>query len=320
MKNIKRSTIIIFAISLAVLLISIPVSLTPSSSFCRLCHGGEYKSWKSSSHKKVSCNSCHRSPDFFAFTSYRMAILRMIGSSLTGSYELPVRADVPTKACRACHSDKERKTLVVGGLRMSHKEPLRAGYECTLCHNTVVHGKLVPDPREVDMNSCFSCHNGEKATATCEVCHSGRTSRAKRITQSSWQITHGRKWRELHGMGNLTSCSVCHRSNFCARCHGTELPHAQSWLNIHGRLAKQDRKSCLTCHREELCNNCHKTIEMPHTSSFLAEHAEKMKKLGRQKCLYCHLEQGCDSCHNTHIHPGLPPDKLKRLKREIGLE
>ena len=320
MKNIQRGTIIIVAVAFAIFLINVPVSLTPSSSFCSLCHGGEHQTWKSSSHQKIPCNDCHRRPDFFAFASHRIEVLRMTGNYLTHFfYERPVKADVPSEACQQCHSYEETKTLVVRSLRISHKEPVKAGYECTLCHSKVVHNNLVPSPDEVNMNKCLSCHNGQEAAAECDVCHLPTGRWVRRTTQGPWQLTHGEQWRRLHGMGNLNLCSVCHRRNFCARCHGIDLPHPDSWLNLHGPIAKQNRQSCLSCHREQLCTNCHK-VKMPHPASFLPKHAEEMRKLGKQKCLECHVEQGCNRCHTTHIHPGLPADRLERLRREVGLE
>lgn len=320
-KNIKRSTLIILVLAVAFVLISLPIFFTPSVTFCRLCHGREYKNRQSSSHHDVSCNACHRRPDFFAFVTYRLTILRMTGNVLTGFYDRPVRADVSSEACRVCHQREETKTLVVKGIRISHKELLNAGYECTYCHSTVVHGKLVPSPREVDMDKCLSCHDGERASAECEECHPSGTRRVRgvaKVAKDPWQITHGDKRRELHGMGNMAYCNLCHKPNFCARCHKVDLPHPESWLNVHGDQAKQNRKNCLSCHKEKLCDNCHK-IAMPHPHSFLPEHAKETKRLGKGFCLKCHLEQGCDNCHTAHIHRGLSPDRLEKLKRESGL-
>lgn len=317
--EIRRGTIIILIAAFVVLIMNAAIALTPVPSFCRLCHGGEHQTWKSSTHQKVACNDCHRRPDLFGFVIQRVQVLRMVGSYLTTFYDRPVTAVVFSQSCRRCHAQVEIRTLVVKDLRISHRELKQAGFECTFCHNTVVHGQKVPQPNLISMDKCTICHNRRQAGANCESCHVTTAVRVRRNPRGPWQITHGRQWRRLHGMGDLNNCNVCHRPNFCARCHGVDLPHSDFWLNLHGKDAKTAREGCLKCHQQRLCDTCHR-IKMPHPASFLPSHSEEMKKLGREKCYQCHLEQGCVRCHETHIHPGLPTDAVERLKREAGLD
>jgi len=100
-------------------------------------------------------------------------------------------------------------------------------------------------------------------------------------------------------------------------CHSVTMPHPDSWLNIHGDEARKSRQGCLKCHQESLCNSCHQ-IEMPHPATFLEAHPRIVGKSGTKVCYSCHQKQGCDRCHAQHIHPGLPKDALKQLRKGMG--
>lgn len=315
--RVEPITLVILVAALLISFANLSVALTPSPAFCRVCHGGEYRALERTSHADVRCSDCHSESSVLGLLTARIQTARMVTSYVTGLYERPVTATVPAGACRACHAQVERRTIVSKGLRVSHKE-MREVTQCTSCHSTVAHGKLVPSPDRTAMGKCTACHDGRKASADCSVCHPAGTMLAERV-RSSWQVTHGRDWRKLHGAGNLKDCGVCHNPNFCTRCHGMILPHPDFWPNLHGPSAKPAPDKCFQCHSARLCDNCHQ-VKMPHPSSFLAEHAAVTRRLGEAKCFKCHLDQGCDKCHALHIHPGLSSDAAKRMRREAGLD
>jgi predicted CXXCH cytochrome family protein len=125
----------------------------------------------------------------------------------------------------------------------------------------------------------------------------------------------------LHGMGNLATCRTCHSETYCSRCHAISLPHPGAWLTTHGKLVLQSKAikdSCGKCHQGSLCKNCHK-IQIPHPSDFLNKHSKLVKKQGEEICYGCHLKEACSKCHSYHIHPGIPQNKLKILRKEVGL-
>lgn len=318
-RYIKEKTpfIALITVIFIVALTSIYASFTPLPLFCGVCHQGEYKTWKSSNHSKVSCNRCHRRQDFFSMLNQRISVLRMTGGLIANSSKT-IRADVLNEVCRKCHK-KEEQTVVTGVLKVSHKEIIDEGYECTFCHSKIVHDKFVPAPRITTKDKCLKCHNGLDASSNCDSCHTKDIRWIRVNFKGPWQIAHGKNWRHLHGTGNLESCNLCHQPSFCARCHGVGLPHPDAFMNLHGRIAKTKRKVCLACHKEQLCKNCHK-LNLPHQEDFKPKHPRIVEKIGKKKCLKCHMEDGCKRCHTLHKHPGLSYERVKRLRKAAGLD
>jgi hypothetical protein len=320
-RSVQRGAVYLFSTALVFFILSVFISFAPSPIFCRLCHINEYRTWQKSSHKSVSCNECHRREDFFSVAGYRISVVRMTGHYLTYFfYDKPIRADIPNGGCLSCHDDLSSKTITAKSLIMSHKEPVDNGYDCTYCHSKVVHKKLVPSSRQFSMNKCFVCHDGFKAENSCNTCH--ETVKKKWLFGKflgPWQYAHSKDWRRLHGTGGLNSCRTCHSGLFCSRCHGIPMPHPDSWLNDHGPIAKNNRKICLTCHTEKLCNKCH-LLNLNHNKTWLQRHFGVVKKIGSKPCLKCHLQDGCDRCHILHMHPGLPYQFMKKLRKEAGLK
>lgn len=319
--NTRNFVIVLLVFSSVIFLANLFLSFTPSTYFCGLCHKGEYRYWQKSSHYPNGCNSCHRRSDFFSFLSYRISVLRMTGNTIVPFfYERPIKADLAAENCLSCHQKIRNEQKISKGIRMRHKEPIEAGYECTYCHSKIVHKNAVKGSSQTSMNKCFTCHDNVQAVGECEICHiQGKKVKAKN-KYGLWQAAHGKKWRNLHGMGNLKSCSLCHQSSFCARCHVIPLPHDSSFLTLHGKMVKAvNKKVCYNCHKVQLCNSCHNT-QIPHPSGFIREHPKVLKRIGRSKCLMCHLEDGCNRCHSRHQHPGLPWVYMKWLRLGAGLK
>jgi predicted CXXCH cytochrome family protein len=61
-------------------------------------------------------------------------------------------------------------------------------------------------------------------------------------------------------------------------------------------------------------------MQIPHPPKFLNQHSKLVKKNGADVCYGCHLKEACSKCHSYHIHPGIPKEKLKLLKKEAGFE
>ena len=60
--------------------------------------------------------------------------------------------------------------------------------------------------------------------------------------------------------GSRGSCVGCHgERDLCSSCHGgVALPHAEDWLDTHGKgIGFTADVSCLNCHEQELCGMCH---------------------------------------------------------------
>jgi hypothetical protein len=298
---LRREVIAFLLISFVIILISGVSALTPLPSFCNTCHGRDYQAWKESPHREVNCDFCHQQSGLLGLGVQRVKVLRMFASQATGLYGRPVTAQVEREQCRLCHLDVESKVIVRNALRVSHDEFTKEGWQCTECHNTIAHKGVTPNEEFGTMEKCLECHNLERASTQCDLCHIENVERERRVTKDVWRVTHGPAWRSLHGMGNLSSCSVCHSENYCAKCHKIALPHTEAWMANHGGIAKQVPDSCTQCHQQNLCKSCHQ-IEMPHPATFLPEHPKIEKQRGEAFCLKCHMKASCDLCHARHIH------------------
>jgi hypothetical protein len=152
------------------------------------------------------------------------------------------------------------------------------------------------------MNDCITCHKALNVTVACKACHVGDVEK-KSFTGPEFTVTHGPNWQQTHGMGQMSSCSACHQSTSCARCHGPGVPHTASILGDHPTYAKLPTAKCDTCHTKAFCFACHQT-EMPHPADFPSKHSAIVKAQGPQNCLRCHAQSDCDTCHTRHVHPG----------------
>lgn len=281
---------------------------------CKACHAmrASYQAWEKSSHNKVNCLACHQRPGALGFCIMTADFIRMNVANPLGNYSKPIMAHVRNESCLRCHEKIQKGIATRSAINVSHKEFLSKGYRCTNCHNTVAHGDAVPSPEFPHMDKCTPCHNKKMASTKCGLCHVGK---AERIVRHSgpWGVTHGSTWERTHGMGNLTTCIICHEEGKCAKCH-LMVPHPKKWPYTHGKNAvKEGAEECLRCHIESFCKNCHR-IEMPHPQGFLQNHPPAVKKEGEKACYGCHVRGDCDYCHFRHVHPGTQLTPKKRAE------
>ncbi len=275
--------------------------LSSQPRFCNSCHimRQDYSSWKSSTHKEVSCQECHQQSGITGFILSQMSLVRMVISNTSHFYDKPITAHIFDSPCLNCHRKIKKGIAVSNGIRISHKE-LPAGQLCTECHNTIAHDDVVKNKKQATMEKCTVCHNNKTTSAACETCHEKGVKITKR-RKGPWQVVHGGKWRKTHGMGNLSSCSACHGEAYCKKCH-LQMPHSSSWPYSHGKNAKQTGlDACYQCHQQSFCQECH-WLDMPHNQKFLPEHPQIVMKKGEKICLNCHVRHDCDFCHSRHIH------------------
>ncbi|MDI6716165.1 MAG: hypothetical protein QME63_04390 [Actinomycetota bacterium] len=309
--------IALIGIACTTVAINIIISATFSPSFCTICHSSQASALQKSSHRDIRCNTCHQRNNVFAVFTWRARVVGMVARQITFSYRRPIVANVSQDNCKQCHDDILTRAVISKAIKMSHKEV--ADYlRCTECHNTVAHPGAIANPKPAAMDKCSVCHNGKQASVSCTECHIEGVDGREQI-KTSWKITHGPQWRKLHGMGNLNTCTTCHGDIFCLRCHNASLPHPEFWVRYHPEQAKADAEGCYKCHHKSYCLSCH-GIDMPHDDKFFKNHSSIAKKKGKKTCYRCHLEQGCLRCHASHIHPGLPKDRLQELRRSAGLD
>jgi hypothetical protein len=223
----------------------------------------------------------------------RLKVMDLDGRSVTS---------VPNSRCESCHENISEKSAVVGrALKIDH-QACAAADRCSRCHMGDVHKADVSPTKSMQMFECLSCHNRTGASQKCDSCHKGRIQR-DRVAKGTFAVTHGKNWRRNHGLGNMMSCSACHTSPDCGKCHGVGVPHTEGFVNQHRSFATQPSADCRSCHEKQFCTSCH-GVELPHPQSFKARHAREVMEKGEKTCLNCHSKDDCVLCHSLHVHPG----------------
>jgi hypothetical protein len=267
---------------------------------CGSCHDrpGFREATAASAHATTDCRSCHvptGSIDRLAF-SLRQSVHMLI--PITGGVERDAAA-VPDVRCLACHEDVRAGVVASNGVRFSHAS-CAVDSSCSDCHSATAHGVATSWVRSYTMDGCLSCHIPEKQTA-CDLCHDGRRP-ASRIKSGTFAVIHGAQWRTTHGMGDSTTCVVCHQEDDCLECHGPGLPHGAHFIEVHADYSRKGGAKCSGCHATSFCDTCHGT-PMPHTAQFTVSHA-KTAKAQPAMCTRCHADPDCTTCHLKHVHPG----------------
>lgn len=271
------------------LLVSAGLTYTSTPSFCKTCHvvREEYKMWKKSPHKNVGCLACHQRPGALGFLARKAELARETVLYITKSYQSPIVGEVTNTACYRCHKGIEDKDVVRYTIKVSHKEFLARGDKCTNCHNTVAHGKAVPQEKYPHMDSCVVCHNDKNASSKCETCH---------IEDIGTRPREEMDYPKVHLGEEVVNCYKCHDPKPCTDCHGTVMPHSEKFVEAwHAREAAYAKKEiCGRCHTKQFCNDCHNFPE--HPPDWPATHGT----LGADWCIQCHNKSQyyfCDLCH-----------------------
>jgi nitrate/TMAO reductase-like tetraheme cytochrome c subunit len=279
------------------------IEFTGQNFFCGSCHEmtEHYRTWKVSAHKEVDCIDCHISPGIINMVKTKVAALREVYVHIAedkGFEEIKegIKVRVPDENCKECHKDTQN-LIVYHSLKITHKDHWERGISCVECHSRVVHGPRAEYKNTPSMETCRTCHDGEKAPDECGTCHVTLGSRAPSTFDPGWVDAH-----KIDVQQNKNSCMRCHHQEFCNACHTSAKPHAPEWFSIHNVEAKKGVESCRTCHQERYCSNCH-DIRKEHSLNWLEIHNVEAKK-DRQDCDRCHKENFCADCHTKFVrHP-----------------
>lgn len=242
----------------------------------------------------------------------------------------------PDESCRLCHaqmpgpvtSDHARRDLQtpsryvleryrIGPIHFSHGR--HAKESCESCHAGVTKSARAVESHLPEMAQCMSCHNGEKAPATCEGCHPQLplTWLTKR-QGDNWPFPHPPQWAQVHGMSaraQQETCQLCHTPQSCESCHQTQAPSdhmSTGWANgMHGRKALMDRERCAACHTQPTCERCHSVAPASHSTGFMnpydlnaspegVQRHRTMAQRDTRACLTCHsFTPDCSTCHSS---------------------
>ncbi len=296
---------------LAVLAILPAIAATAGTPACSNCHTDEVKAQKQTAHANVDCTACHEGSTGITRWAFRQTVvygmvLKIVPLSGT-------QAGIPDASCVACHESGTIGTgakglVTANGLHIEHADCSK-GQTCVSCHGD--SGHTVPDEMTTryTMDACVSCHSENQIDSSdCKSCHVDSPEKKSLdkagISASTFSVTHGKDWKQMHGTGDQTTCSACHESKDCARCHGPLVPHDRYIVSMHGKAAADPDNKCGTCHTDEkFCSDCH-GVEMPHPSNYLKVHAADAAGAGEKKCYNCHAKSDCTTCHDAHVHPG----------------
>lgn len=192
---------------------------------CRLCHRGLSWGQEQARHSELDCSVCHREPGTIGSMDLRLRMVGMAAGRIAG--RTATTAQVSSRACLTCHSEILERNSDSGGVRVSHKEPVEAGWECSACHARGFHGGASRDAGSAPMERCLRCHYLSSRLGECKVCHTGKHEGADgAVRGSSYATVHGPNWLRKHGTEDTSLCAGCHTSDRCRGCHGLSIPVA----------------------------------------------------------------------------------------------
>ena len=284
-----------------------------SPSFCGLCHNmKEYvDSWKTSSHNKVSCLNCHRSPGLLnhlkgKWVDFQLALTYfMVGK---GFKKLHYEVDDGNCLQEGCHKREDLKgDMIFKNVNFPHGKhlgELRRGMtlRCTSCHAQLVQGLHLT----VHETNCFICHfyragpKGEDECISCAVggCTSCHIEPKGDIKVKGWSFNH-RKYIA--------------RGVACEKCH----------INVIRGDGHIPEGKCLQCHKEPQILNTkytspfmHKKHVTDHKIECTDCHTQIRHEIG-PILTFVHSPTVCDKCHTKEIHLG--PRELYRGTGGIGV-
>jgi len=288
------------------------VTMATTETGCNVCHAPRVKGRElaSSPHADQSCRSCHAPGGVVGFLRQNVRA----GSNLVSVVTRRQGSEVGiafSPVCRACHAGDIAQTVTAAGVRMNHAAVVRVSYDCTFCHPAVAHVPPAGSTDSTDPHSlCGStaCHENVNSASGCGTCHVNPSIQA---TTSS----HPAGWGTTHGLGDLSTCTTCHKPTECKKCHGVELPHDTGvFIYNHGKQAEEAGSACFACHEKRNCGTCHK-VAMPHAAGYLQTHGKNAVDKGTEVCVNCHLESGCLRCHVRHLHIGVAPEIIQKLEK-----
>ena len=257
-------------------------------------------------HGSVRCVSCHESAS--ALHRYGWGTAPRAAHFVSA---LAKRADeygiVGSQACLSCHSAVTEQVVTVParGLKISHREPVEAGWACLDCH-PVETGDV--GAMEGGMPRCVSCHDGKKASTLCTTCHVGDISVAAGSAED--------RGSDPRVLVPSPDCGGCHdQEASCDPCHGLRMPHTGAFLDGgHARVYVEslwygDGQVCAKCHTEQRrpCSGCHQARFPSHAKTWAKDHQNALPKT--ETCTGCHnMTKGkrpgrnfcIDLCHTDH--------------------
>ena len=267
-------------------------AVPPAGQACGACHamGEAVESWRASAHAKVACWSCHAPRGLLWLAE---GIVGAAAASSGESSASPVKAR--SEGCVACHAGIRGKTVGTS-IRMRHSDVIDAGMPCTKCHPSAGHDGLerrrgTTAPRPL-MSVCLTCHDGERATADCGLCHTARPS-----DQATSPAEGGDTPAPVTCEGGCHELKV---QKDCVACHGLEMPHPAAFFSEHAGRSFEDPGLCVRCHPTARASDgcgCHQPGDVHGAfREWFPRHGSFAQKQWPGGC-NCHTKSFCSICH-----------------------
>lgn len=309
--------------------------------FCTACHEMRFaiQTWRVSPHKNVSCEQCHVMPSISSMIRAKRGDgEKFLYETELGNESKNIQANILNANCEKCHTNIA-DSIVHHNLKITHRRHLERGIECTFCHDDIVHD---PDATTKDilkntlknilkMTVCFDCHDGRKASNSCNLCHETFSSKQKDKFSSEWITTHKQAIAKhnayLKRYLNEEFCKNCHRFATASKI-STETSsnkhkqpaHPLGWVKTHPESAKKNPGNCVNCHKEGFCIACHQEkIPASHKDSkWTSIHGRQITQ-NAESCLACHKSAFCLKCHETKLPPSHDSSWVKRHPTQANI-
>lgn len=229
-----------------------PISVSQPQ-FCLSCHQSKaaHESWKKSTHSGLGCLACHKAPGAIGALELVSQGAGNAAATYFGTPGTGGGAKVRTAACLRCHTDITAGTTSNRDIRISHAEFLEQIPACTSCHQNAGHdranstdaGDTATAPvKDISvMERCGACHDGTKAFASCQGCHTRDIGRQAHVNPD-----------------DLPRISLS-SPDLCVQCHREEI------------LVERKKAAAANAHLvERTCTQCH-TLERLKTSGIGAD-------------------------------------------------
>jgi hypothetical protein len=197
--------------------------------------------------------------------------------------------------CATCHLDLD----IVGEIDVPSREIVfshqsHLGYDgtaCTTCHAGLEEVEAPGGDHIPGMVTCWTCHDGSRATEECGICHTDLTDLRPESHLHDWTQQHGQRVRT-----GDTGCTPCHGQAECQECHeGAQLSVALPPLGSQASFAPQ------------VLGNAGLILKGGHDLNYRFTHAIDAKGKERE-CTACHETASfCVECHR----PGSRPDHFR---------
>jgi hypothetical protein len=168
------------------------------------------------------------------------------------------------------------------------------------------------------MQKCVVCHDGKRASASCETCHDEDVGTP---SASPGRLANV----ELTNASHPGACYACHNDEPCTACHGVTMPHPSDWKDMHIRDGFARKEICWRCHYEpgkpflpsdKSCAPCHGLKGSMHGPNWLKEHGPQATGEAdghHVRCISCHSWR-CDRCHDTSFNDRYAPRQPRHVE------